>query len=376
MKITFYSNFLNHHQLPFCIEMEKKIGENFKFVATEKIPKERIELGYEDLNNKYSFVIEEYKDPKRAEELAEESDIIIIGSAPNKYIKIANKKICFRYSERLYKDKNIIKNIGRYLKNFNKSFCERNVYLLCASAFAAKDYSISGAYINKCFKWGYFPEVIKYKDINSIIENKDINSILWVGRFIKWKHPEIVIEIAKELKKQNKDFRIKMIGTGKEKEKIRKMIIKYNLNEEVSLYDSMSPSEIRKNMEKSSIYLFTSDRGEGWGAVLNEAMNSGCAVFAYKEIGSVPFLIKNDINGVIYNSKKDLITKLITYMDNNNCLKKLSVNAYNTMLNEWNPLIATERFLKICSELKKGKNIKDVYEEGPLSKSKYYKKEE
>ena len=36
MKITFYSNYLNHHQLPFCIELNRLYGEDFKFVATEK----------------------------------------------------------------------------------------------------------------------------------------------------------------------------------------------------------------------------------------------------------------------------------------------------------------------------------------------------
>jgi hypothetical protein len=37
----------------------------------------------------------------------------------------------------------------------------------------------------------------------------------------------------------------------------------------------MPPEEVRVHMEQSNIYLFTSDFGEGWGAVLNEAMNSG-----------------------------------------------------------------------------------------------------
>ena len=31
-------------------------------------------------------------------------------------------------------------------------------------------------------------------------------------------------------------------------------------------------------MEKADIFLFTSDRREGWGAVANEAMNSACAL--------------------------------------------------------------------------------------------------
>ena len=33
-------------------------------------------------------------------------------------------------------------------------------------------------------------------------------------------------------------------------------------------------------MEQADIYLFTSDRNEGWGAVANEAMNSACAMVA------------------------------------------------------------------------------------------------
>ena len=55
-------------------------------------------------------------------------------------------------------------------------------------------------------------------------------------------------------------------------------------------------------MEKADIFLFTSDRNEGWGAVLNEAMNSGCAIVADKSIGSVPFLLKDNENGLTYST--------------------------------------------------------------------------
>jgi glycosyltransferase involved in cell wall biosynthesis len=41
------------------------------------------------------------------------------------------------------------------------------------------------------------------------------------------------------------------------------------------------------------VFIFTSDRNEGWGAVLNEAMGSGCAVVAADLIGSVPYLIEH-----------------------------------------------------------------------------------
>lgn len=52
MRVSFYTNFLTHHQLPFCLEMYKKYGENFKFVSTVKINEERLSLGYKDMDNK------------------------------------------------------------------------------------------------------------------------------------------------------------------------------------------------------------------------------------------------------------------------------------------------------------------------------------
>ena len=54
-------------------------------------------------------------------------------------------------------------------------------------------------------------------------------------------------------------------------------------------------------MERADIYLATSDRQEGWGAVINEAMNSGCAVVADHMMGAVPYLISHEENGMIYN---------------------------------------------------------------------------
>ena len=38
MQIAFFSNFMNHHQLYFCLEMRKRLGEGFTFVATEDVP--------------------------------------------------------------------------------------------------------------------------------------------------------------------------------------------------------------------------------------------------------------------------------------------------------------------------------------------------
>ena len=82
MKITFFSNFLNHHQLPFCLEMYQNIGDDFRFVATEPIPEERLKMGYVDMSVQYPFAINNYSSKQAFEEavkLGNESDVVIIG---------------------------------------------------------------------------------------------------------------------------------------------------------------------------------------------------------------------------------------------------------------------------------------------------------
>lgn len=382
MKVTFYSNFLNHHQLPFCLEMVKILGNDFKFVATEKIPQDRINLGYADMNSQYEFVIKDYENSEYAIKLAEESDVIIIGSAPNKYMHTAMKHnvLCFRYSERIHRNGFSFRLWASLIKNITLKE-NKNCYLLCSSAYTSSDFAKSFAYVNKAYKWGYFPEVKKYDDIERLISIKEKNSILWVSRFIDLKHPEIIIRLAKKLKENKYSFKIKMIGIGELENKIKTMIENDNLEDYVELLGSMSPELVRNHMEKSRIFLFTSDRREGWGAVLNESMNSGCAVIANSEIGSVPFLIKNKENGLVYedNNFDDLYECTTSLLDNDNICNKLGKNAYYTLINTWNPELAAKRFIKLANCLKKNKKC-DLYTDGPCSisyriKDYWYKKD-
>lgn len=366
MKITFFSNFLNHHQLPFCIEIKKYPNVDFKFVATQKIPEERIKLGYEDMNSKYDFVVEAYKNQQEAETLAKESDIVIIGEAPNYYLKLRKNKVSFRYSERIFKSKFSLKSlVGMYIRNYK--YNTTNNYLLCASAYAASDYNKFNFFVKRSFKWGYFPKIKKYVNIDELLEKKDDNLILWVGRFIKWKHPEIMIDVAKYIKNNNLTYKINMIGEGPLKDNIRNSIKKEGLENIIKIYDSMSPQEVRKNMEMAKIFLFTSDRHEGWGAVLNESMNSACLVIANEMIGAVPYIVKNEYNGFTYRNVNEIYHIISCISLNKYDTNVIGKKAYESMVNYWCPEEAAKRFLKLSKVILEKQNYYCIFEDGPLS---------
>ncbi len=382
MTISFFSNFLNDHQLPFCEEIINHIGiENFHFVASRQIDQDRIEMGFENMNDTKPFVIKAYQDQKSfvmARRLMLESDVVIIGSSKNMPVKerSLSGKLTFRYNERILKRGDIHLFNPRLFKYIYDNFTrykDKNVYTLCASAYTARDLALFGYPKSKCYKWGYFPKIKIYNDINNLIREKNNYlrhpkeiSILWTGRLIGLKHPEIAIALAKILKKEGISFNLNIIGSGELSYVLNEMIEKFGLRDCVHLLGSMSPDKVRDYMEKSQIFLFTSDKKEGWGAVLNEAMNSGCAVVANGLIGSVPFLIENGKSGLIYKTQKELYLHVKELIYNPEFRQGMGKAAYLSILTKWNAKDAVNRLFDTIEALRNSCRV-PVYEDGPCS---------
>lgn len=392
VKITFISNFLGPHQLPFCKAMVNRLGEDFKFVATEPMTEERIKLGWSLDKDTYPFEIkanESNELQKKAEQLAIESDVVIIGSAPDSYIipRLKRNKLTFKYSERPLKKGIHWNNLAHIICGMwlhHGRFQSKPVYMLAASAYTAGDYARFGCYRGKCYKWGYFPEAKKY-DPDELMKGKlsaasdglksPCVSILWAGRLIGGKHPDASILLAESLKKKGYSFKMTIIGTGEMEEQLHNMIEDKNLEDCVEMPGAMKASEVRSYMEKADIYLFTSDFNEGWGAVLNESMNSGCAVVASHAIGSVPFLIKDGENGLIYENEnqKHFEEQVIRLLDDAELRSRIGKNAYETIVNMWNAKTAAERFILLTQNLIEKNNTDNLFADGPCSKAKIIK---
>lgn len=389
MKIVFVSNYLSHHQIPFCDAISAIQDMEFFFVSTDVMSLERRNFGYRDIEKTYE--IRTYNNAEalnRAKEIINDAEVVILGSAPDSYIipRLKAGKLTFKYSERFYKQGLTYKNLphavmGAWLHHGR--FQKYPLYMLCASAYTAGDAAIFHNYIGRTYKWGYFPEAKKY-DVTDLMSRKlsvtsgwkhPQVSILWAGRLIGWKHPDVSIELAASLKEKGYSFRMSIIGNGEMEQKLRTMIEQKDLTDCVEMLGAMSPEEVRSHMEKADIYLFTSDFNEGWGAVLNESMNSGCAVVASHAIGSVPFLIKDGENGLIYENEnqKHFEEQVIRLLDDAELRSRIGKNAYETIVNMWNAKTAAERFILLTQNLIEKNNTDNLFVDGPCSKAKIIK---
>lgn len=158
-----------------------------------------------------------------------------------------------------------------------------------------------------------------------------------------------------------------MYGSGALKDRINRLIYKLGVDDVVFLKGNLPNEQILQEMRNNEIFLFTSDKGEGWGAVLNEAMSQGCAVVASDLIGAAPFLIEDGKNGLLFKSESlNSLYKKVKLLLDEDYRTMISTNAVLTMQNLWNPQIAAERFIHLSDRMLRG--LDTDYIDGPCSK--------
>lgn len=359
MKIVFLSNYLNHHQKPLSDELYRLTEGNYTYIDTAPMSEARRQLGYRELEAPY--LIKCYNHPTPPHEIAkiiDDADAVIIGSAPDSYIASRTKagKLTFKYSERLYKSEpsklKLLYHRWRFRRNYSRN---PNCYLLCASAYTADDYHRIDCFAGRTFKWGYFPIVKDCIDRDNRFEEPNKSGanlkILWVGRFLNWKHPELPVALACRLKEDGIDFELNMFGIGEEYERISKMVADYGVADRVKLCGSAHNEEILRQMRSHDILLFTSDRNEGWGAVANEAMGCQCVPVASDAIGSTPFLIENGINGMVFHNEdiNDLYKQVRYLVDYPERRMQMAENAYRTIHDVWSPANAARSIVSLIT---------------------------
>ena len=374
MTITFVSNYINHHQIPFSKALYERIGEAYCFIQTMPMEEERVTMGWGVDTKQLPYVRCLYEDEDGCRRKIAESDVVLLGWTEREDIaakRLESGKITVRVSERIYREgqwkaispRGLLAKYREHIK-----YRKQNVYLLCAGAYVASDFHLIRAYPGKMFRWGYFPETRIYSDEAFASLKKEMPlQIVWAGRFIPLKHPEYAVWLAKSLQERGFAFGMHMLGSGELEDEMKQQVAALGLTEHFTFYGYQEPDRVRDVMERCHIHLFTSNHLEGWGAVVNEGMNSGCVEVVNAQVGAALYLIEHGVNGLIYpNGSYQEMEKLVfDLFENWEERKKMGKAAYQTIIREWNAEHAAEELLRFLSCLAKGRLVPAV--SGPLS---------
>lgn len=389
MKIVFYSLILNNHQANVADELWELTGHSYCFVELANLQGEHRKGDTHDYGDRPYLLRawESGENYSKAMELARTADVCVfsgVQALPFQRERLKLGLLSFDMSERWLK-RGLVNLFSpaifkMFLAYYLGGWKHKPLYKLCCSAFAADDHHKLGMYRGRCFKWGYFTRVEKI-DAEALLHESDDGStpLMWCARYLTWKHPELPLLMAARLKANGYRFTLDMYGGGKYDPTARRMTASLGITDVVHFVGNKPNDELLADMRRHSIFLFTSDRNEGWGAVANESMACGCVLVAADAIGSTPYLIKDGITGLSFRSSRtscsfdnpdkkaldSLCEKVKWLLDNPSEMAKIRNRSVELMQELYNPRTAAERLLTLIDCLQKSSD--PGFSDGPCS---------
>jgi glycosyltransferase involved in cell wall biosynthesis len=121
--------------------------------------------------------------------------------------------------------------------------------------------------------------------------------MLFVGRLVNVKGLDLLLSAISKVEDQN--FKLVLVGEGKEKENLRIQALELGLADKVIFAGHFNDVELYAWYTLAN-FLILPSRFEPFGAVVNEALILGCPVIGSKYIGALAY-IENEVNGLVFD---------------------------------------------------------------------------
>ncbi len=275
----------------------------------------------------------------------------------------------FAAQERFWKKKpswrRRITRLPRLYKNY-WSVNRGSYHLLAIGARAAQDLNDMGLFEGRSWKFGYFMDMPEYRLKK---HSGDVVSLLWCARFTRFKQPHKALDIALGLRARGMTVHLTMIGDGELYPSIEQLVNQSGAAGYVTLAGWKKPHEVMQHMLASDLFLMTSDRGEGWGMVVNEAIGCGCGVIANRESGAAPWLVEHGKSGFLYSD--EALDELLDEIAASSRERLLDMGRLGNerMMQEWSARAAAVRVVNLSEKLLVGnvESARRLFLDGPCS---------
>jgi glycosyltransferase involved in cell wall biosynthesis len=187
-------------------------------------------------------------------------------------------------------------------------------------------------------------------------ESKDDNTILFVGRLVKRKGLDDLLEAFKVVKNVITDCKLVIVGDGPENAELQRKTVAMNLTD-VEFTGVLRGAELRDQYMKCSIcvlpskYVSDDPANEGLGLSLIEAsMHSKPLVGTVH--GGIPEIIEDGVNGFLVpeGDASKLANCIVLLLSNKDLCKKMGKKAREIAISKFTWEQATKRLLKVYGQ--------------------------
>lgn len=178
-------------------------------------------------------------------------------------------------------------------------------------------------------------EIVKYIESSfsegKFIErkiNKDKIKLLFVGRLIKIKGIEGILETTKKLITDKElNIHLDIVGEGVNRQNLEQMISNLNIGDNVTLHGFVTHGEKLDNLYEQADILVNNSLTEAFGLVLIEASKSGLPIVAAR-VGGIPGVIPDKIAGLLHSDEDELYNNLLSLIESTEEYEKFNKGAF------------------------------------------------
>lgn len=171
----------------------------------------------------------------------------------------------------------------RFVSLANESEC---VKFLSVGPWARQDFVQLGVRPDKLVDWGYFVSPGGGERCRCGEAGNPLR-VLWVGRMLGWKRVDTLVRAVARIRET---VRLTLVGDGPEKGQLMRLAKAVGGRRMRTVEFSFLPRQplekVRELMRQHDLYVLASDAQEGWGAVVNEALEEGMPVLGTYEAGA------------------------------------------------------------------------------------------
>ena len=247
------------------------------------------------------------------------------------------------------------------IKPLSKLLIIRAKGFLAVSIFAAKYFESLGVKPEKIYRFGYFRNIRKSIQEPVPTDNsRTITSIIFVGQLIERKGIMILLEAIKIVNRTNSSFHLTIIGTGELESSLKAFINLNQLQNRVILLGVINSENITDYIEKADLLILPSFF-DGWGMVINEALQSQVPVLISEQCGAKE-LVKVNQNGLIFqHDNLESLTENLQKFLNLSPQEKTEMKRYAGEMGEKISISVVCNYLNLCIEhCTKPLNIKPI----------------
>lgn len=353
MKIVLLTNSVSVHQIPLAREIRMRIKDDeFLYVYTE----EYIQCGLQEIKSQEPWISTDLSE-------CNECEVLLVGGVrPIDLIENRARQglITYYQSERWFKPfhglpgwvRMLVPSYRKMAKRFVRwANSDSNARVLAIGPWAKKDFLRIGIKEEKIIDWGYYvaPSVQQGKKLEVRGKSNGKLRVLWVGRMIGWKRVDTIIRAIARIAKlekavgvgQRREISLTLVGDGPEKAKLMKLAEKVNSTSTspiITFLPRQPIEKVREIMREHDVYVLASDESEGWGAVLNEALEEGMNILGTHEAGASAAILPKE--RLYHAGDAKALAKLIE----KECINELPPCS----IGEWTAEKAAEKLMTLC----------------------------